>query len=132
MAVGVGCDTKLVNFQLAGSSHQVHEVRSDYTWHKGQPVPRAAARRRWEGRPRERVRRPALPADAVPAVESQCPLLQAGKTDYLKLNHVVNGKEKLDLSKFNRLVYWNEKHIAYDSMSQVDFGLRMLRFTACS
>ncbi|MBK7585804.1 MAG: hypothetical protein IPI67_37160 [Myxococcales bacterium] len=39
----------------------------------------------------------------------------------------MNGKEKLDLSKFNRLVYWNEKYIAYDSMSQVDFGLRMLR-----
>lgn len=127
LAVGVGCDTKLVNFQLAGSSHQVHEVRSDYTWHKVNPcleqLQGAAGKDGPASASADLLYQQTLYLLSNPNVR----FYKQGKTDYLKLNHVVNGKEKLDLSKFNRLVYWNEKHIAYDSMSQVDFGLRMLR-----
>lgn len=45
---------------------------------------------------------------------------------YKKLDRVTNADGELQLSKFDRVVYLNDRGIAYDSMSAVDFGQWLL------
>lgn len=117
----------LVDFALSKKSvHQVHHAPKDFTWHKVNPCLKQLIGDAESAGPgsasHERLYFQTLYLLANPNVR----FYTKGKSNPTKLAAIVGKTAELELGVFDRLVYWNEKKIAYDSMSAVDFGLRML------
>jgi hypothetical protein len=123
------CGGKVVKFRPNGKAKKrtVFHMPDDNTWHKNNPCLRDLT---------EAARQQPTTAPIWDLIYSQTLYILSNPNVRLyqkggakkTLAQVTNKDGELQLSKFDRIVYWNEYKIAYDSMSQVDFGSWLVGF----